>query len=556
MDKQNKSQLSKLQINSIIDVYKKGKFEEAIDLIKDLNKKYPNEPLLFNIIGACYKSLGQIDASLQMFEIAVKLNPSYSEAYFNLGVILRGLKSFELSIENYKKAILINPNYPDAYNNLGNTYREVGKIEEAIENYEWAIAYKHDFFQAYNNLGLAQMENNQQQLAIKSFKTAIRIAPEFVDSSFNLGIAFFEIGKNLEAKVLFEQVLKIDPSKYEAYRNLANTMVFDKSDKLIPTMNKILKKKNLDSSSYISLNFALARVYEDLGDTENYFKFLDKGNQLRKDELKYSINDDINRFSKFKKIFKSLPLSNTTYKHSNIRPIFIVGMPRSGTSLVEQILASHSEVFGAGELKYLAEVSLNTFSSLIEGKTNKLSKNSLLKLREKYFNSIERFKISKNIFTDKMPLNFQYIGFILTAMPEAKIVHIKRDAKATCWSNYKNYFTSEGNGFSFNQKDLASYYGLYLDLMNFWRTTFPNKIYDLNYEDLTINQEEETKKLLEYCGLDWDENCLNFHQNERAVKTISALQVRKKMYQGSSESWKKYKENLKPLIQGLKKYKS
>ena len=139
-------------------------------------------------------------------------------------------------------------------------------------------------------------------------------------------------------------------------------------------------------------------------------------------------------------------------------------------------------------------------------------------------------------------------------MPEAKIVHVKRDAKATCWSNYKYYFESKNNGYSNNFHDLASYYGLYLDLMNFWRTTFPNKIYDLNYEDLTINQEEETKKLLEYCGLDWDENCLNFHQNERAVKTISALQVRKKMYQGSSEAWKKYKGNLKPLIQGLSKY--
>ena len=149
-----------------------------------------------------------------------------------------------------------------------------------------------------------------------------------------------------------------------------------------------------------------------------------------------------------------------------------------------------------------------------------------------------------------MPMNFRLLGFILSAIPEAKIIHIKRDPVATCWSNFNHYFTA-GNGFSFDQKDLAEFYNLYLELMEYWHKIFPGKVYDLNYEALTINQKKETKQLIEYCELEWDDNCLNFHKNERPVLTASSAQVRKKMYQGSSEEWKKYSNYLQPLINGL-----
>ena len=203
-----------------------------------------------------------------------------------------------------------------------------------------------------------------------------------------------------------------------------------------------------------------------------------------------------------------------------------------------------------------------TLSGLISEILKKFSSNnsyelntkSSLSIRHKYLSELSNLNVSENIITDKWPLNFQYVGFILEAFPEAKIIHLKRDARATCWSIYKYYFDSKGNGYSFDQEDLAKYYGLYSEIMAFWHELFPNKIYDISYEDLTTNQEEETRKLLEYCDLDWDENCLNFHKNERAVKTASALQVREKMYQGSSDAWKKYEAYLQPLIKGLKPF--
>jgi tetratricopeptide (TPR) repeat protein len=554
--KNNQPTLLKPQIDSVIALYSNGKIEEAIDAIKLLNENYPNSPILFNILGACYKTLGDLNASVKMFETAVSIKPDYAEALFNLGVVLRGLNQFDSAIESYKKAIIILPNYPDALNNLGNSYKELKKLNEAIESYEWAIAYKYDFYQAHNNLGLALSENGQPKLAIKSYENSVNIKSDFIDAHFNLGIILKELGNKDRAMNSFEKVLEINPYHIESHRNLSLMKDYLENDPQILIMESLINNKDLSKSDYIGLNFALSKVYEDLGDLDKQFKFLRTGNQLKKELLSYSLNKDKDRFFIFKKLFSIPPfnLSKEVSKPLSCRPIFIVGMPRSGTSLVEQIIASHGEVYGAGEMNSVADYVVPELTKIIGDNSDKVSEKVLFSVRNKYFESLNQRKISENIFTDKMPLNFQYIGFILSAFPEAKIIHLKRDARATCWSNYKNYFVSKGNGFSFDQKDLAGFYGLYEDLMNFWHEKYPNKIYDISYEDLTVNQEEETRKLLDYCDLQWDKNCLNFHTNERAVRTVSALQVRKKMYQGSSEAWKKHWAYIQPLTNALKPY--
>ena len=229
-------------------------------------------------------------------------------------------------------------------------------------------------------------------------------------------------------------------------------------------------------------------------------------------------------------------------------------MPRSGTTLVEQIISSHPSVYGADELSTISELTNSILKDLSGQAKNGISEKSFLSMRHQYLESLSNFNINEEIITDKWPLNFQYIGFILSAFPEAKIIHLKRDARAICWSIYKHYFSGNGNGWAYNFDDLASFYGAYLDLMNFWHKLFPDKIYDISYEKLTINQKNETKNLLKYCDLDWSDSCLNFHTNKRAVKTASASQVRKKIYQGSSKEWSKYEEHIKPLIESLKSY--
>ena len=534
------------QLNSVYSLYRSGKLKEAIDKINDLHNAYPNIPIFFNILGACYESLGEIENAIKAFEAAITIKPNYDEAHFNLGVVLKRAGGLSRSIKSYTNAIKIKPNYPEAHNNLGTALREDGQLRAAIESYEWAIAYKSDFAEAHNNLGNALMDCGKLDDAIKSYESAIACNSEYAESYNNLGNAFKQYGKLEDAIKNYEMALIINPKFVEAHLELSRIKKYKKNDSQIVNMQSMLTEEGITLINRIGINFALAHAYENLENQDHQFKFLNEANRLRKKELNYSFNKDKKLFSNIidsfelpYKLDKKLLLIPTT-----IKPIFIVGMPRSGTSLVEQIIDSHQDAYGAGELNTINKC---IFPSL--SKHSDFSEKDLLFLRQNYLDYLSILNISERIIIDKMPLNFRYIGFILSAFPEAKIVHLKRDAMATCWSIYKYYFN--GNHYSYNLKDLANYYLLYQKLMDFWHQLFPNKIYDICYEDLTINQEEETRKLLKFCELDWDKNCLSFHKNKRAVSTTSTFQVRQKMYQGSSEVWKKHAAYLKPLLKGL-----
>jgi Tfp pilus assembly protein PilF len=539
------------QVESVFSLYKNGQFKKAIEDIKVLNVKYANQPILFNIAGACYQGMGELKGAVKMFRTATIISPDYAEAHFNLGVALQDLNEKDAAIDSYNKAIAISPKYPNAYNNLGNIFLSLGQLEPAIESFEWAIAYKYDFAEAYNNLGNAYNESLQPEKAILNFKKAISFNPNYEKAYFNLALVYKDLGNKKSFIKNIETLLTLNPNLGHAYFHLSQVKRFQNDDIQIDEMKRALKIDNLDSIDRIGLNFALAKVYEDLEIPEEQFKFLNEANSLRKKELNYSINKDKKLFAQIKKLF-SLPTSIKNITKTNpspVRPIFIIGMPRSGTSLVHQILDNHSEVYGMGELNNLNKFAIPLLKAFEKDSQKNFSNSDLTTLRDKYLDSLPVSGLKENIIIDKMPLNFRHVGFILYAFPEAKIIHMTRDPMASCWSIYKNEF--RGNAYSFNQSDIAAYYCLYKNLMVFWNKLFPNKILNFCYEDLTKNQEKETRRLLKYCELNWDNNCLNFHSNKSTMKTSSALQVRKRMYQGSSEVWKKYENFLQPLIKGL-----
>ena len=546
--------LQKSEVDSVFALYLDNKFQTAIDRIKELNEKYPNEPLLFNLIGACYKGLGHLEGAAKMFQAAVAIKPSYAEAHFNLGSILKELGRNTSAVESYKKAITITPNYPDAHNNLGTTLHDLDHLEASIESLEWAIAYKYDFAEAHNNLGNVLNDSGRVEEAIDSFERAVTLKSDYAKAYFNLAIAYKDLGNKEAYLKNIEKTVSIKPDWGDAYLHLSRVKKFKESDPLVDQMKLFLSRNDLSLLDRIGFNFALSHVYENLENYEEQFKFLNEANSLRKDELSYTIERDKKYFSTIKASFNSPhpSIKKSSFSSTDIKPIFIVGMPRSGTSLVHQIMDSHNEVFGAGELNILNKFIGALLTDKNSTGRNFLSAEDTLSLRAHFLKSLSKLNITENIIVDKMPLNFRYIGFILSAFPEAKIVHMNRDPMATCWSIYKYYFN--GNSYSYNQDDLAQYYQMYKDLMSFWSNLFPNKIYDICYEDLTTDQEVETRKLLDYCELEWDVNCLNFHTNKKAVKTTSAMQVRQKIYQGSSEVWKKYEAYLQPLIKGLNYY--
>ena len=568
VNKVNQINLSKAQLGPVINLINSGQIKKAIGAINPLIQKYPNAPILFNLLGICFNSISKFEDAIKMFAEATKINSNYAEAFYNLGSVQKKLGRFQEAIESYKRAIQITPNYLDAHNNLGNIYKDLGLLNDAIESYEWAISYGPKYAIAHINLASIYSSYDLEK-ALHHYQEAISIEPNFPEAHYSLGTVFSSLGQKDESMKSYEKALELRSDYVEAHNALSTIKKYKKNDPQIKQMKNLLKQTNLMLSDKISLNFALAKASEDLENHKDFFKFLNEGNQLNKEKLNYSIDSDLEGISNIRNIFinskGSAPKSNL--KKGMPRPIFIVGMPRSGTSLVEQIISSHTEVYGAGELDFLSRSILKEIHTEVygAGELDFLSKNVLKeikpdnikkidskeffeKITNNYYRSLSSFNISEDIFTDKMPLNFRFIGFILSAFPEAKIVHLKRDPIATCWSIYKHYFKSNGNGYASNFDDLSSYYLMYKGLMDFWHKTFPNQIYDISYEDLTLSQEKETRKLLNYCDLSWDDRCLNFHKNTRAVHTTSGFQVREKMYQGSSEAWRKYEQYLEPLI--------
>jgi len=476
------------QINGLIALYQRGRLQDALEQGAALAERHPNVPLILNILGAANAGLGRLDQA----------------------------------VARYTKALQIKPDFAEAHNNLGNALKALGKHEEAIASYTKTLQIKPDFAEAHNNLGIALSELGMHEEAIASHTKALQIKPDYADAQRTLGvIKNYKIG---------------DPQVAQMLELIAN-----------PSISENNKKH---------LSFALGKAYDDIGDAESCFQHLLEGNRLRKKELGYDINSDKRLFSRIKSIFAAdeLPTIEETQSVTERKkqPIFIVGMPRSGTTLVEQVLASHSQVYGADELEILDRIVRQILGNIHKVHFDKLTMDVVRDVRNVYLAKLDILGDDEPRITDKMPLNFMWTGFILTAMPEAKVINLQRDPVATCWSIFKHYFSSKGGGFAYDLVDIAEFYKLYIDLMDFWQERFPNQIYDLNYEALTENQEKETRKLLNYCGLDWEDQCLEFHKTKRAVKTASSVQVRQEMYKGSSETWRKYETLIQPMIQALK----
>ena len=454
-----------------------------------------------------------------------------------MGDTLKEQGKLDDAIKAYSTALSIKPDFAEAFNNMGAIFQKQGKAEEAVEAYSAALSIKPDYADAHNNMGVGLQELGQIEEAIEVYKTATSIKPEYAEAFNNMGVAFQELGKLKEAIEAYNTAIAIKPDYAEAFNNLSFLNKYSYTDYNFKRAKELYDSQNLDDDNTCNLNFALAKMYDDVGELKEAFKHLVEGNALRKKLLRYSIKQDELLFMQLKKTQPTLvqSLLKLDTNSTTFTPILIVGMPRSGTSLVEQIISSHSKVTGAGELTYLFK-----YGEKLAVGNKTINEESISQFREKYLLELSKLANGKHFVTDKMPHNFRFIPLVRAALPEAKIIHIKRDQRATCWSNYKHYFSADGLGYSYSLRDVVNYYKLYEDLMQVWNINYDGHIYNLDYENLTTNQELETKKLVNYLDLDWEEACLSPEENNRGVRTASQQQVRKKVYTGSSEVWRKY----------------
>jgi tetratricopeptide (TPR) repeat protein len=526
------------QLQRIINFYTQGQLQQALSESSQLLERFPNSVILYNIAGACNAGLMQFDAAINNYKKALKINPDYADAYNNMGNALKDKGDLEAAIESYKQALKIKPDYAQAYNNMGNALRKKGDSEVAIESYKQALKIKPDYAQAYNNMGNALSDKGDLEAAIESYKQALKIKPDYVQAYNNIGIALKDKG-DLEAAIeSYKQVLKIKPDYAEVYRNLSNIHRYKEHDEYFLKMQSLCQSSSVSDEQRCHLNFALSKASEDLNEVSQSFNYLKIGNELRKKILSYDIKKDIELFSQLKKAYPSIALQSVV-ESSDLKPIFILGMPRSGTTLVEQIVSSHSEVTGAGELSYVSRFGDPTARGAI-----KPNAKMILDFRQRYIEALKKRSDGRSIVTDKMPQNFLYVGLIFSAFPDAKVIHVNRDPAATCWSNYKHYFIDKDLGYCYDLDDTVTYFGLYTDLMQFWLGHYGDRIYNLNYDNLTINQDDETRKLIEYLELEWENGCLSPQHNKRSVRTVSQQQVRQKVYQGSSQQWRKFEPYL------------
>ena len=534
-------------VENILKKINAKKFDSAKNLAIELTNKYPNYQFGWKILGVTYAQLGNFSQAIKAYQISLKLLPNDFETHYNLAITFSNLgKLYEASL-SYKKAIYYKPQYFQALNNLGIILFKLKKFIEAKDFLKKAILLKENYL-SFVNLGNIYKELNNYSKAIKNYQKALSLDPNNYESFYNLGLIYSSLGDKIKSTRNFEKAININNLHTDSHRQLSLIKKYTLNDDHFKKLKQIYKNKNISEIQKCQLSFALAKANEDICNFENSFELYCVGNKIRRSQLKYDIKQDILFFNNIKNSYlniKNLNFSNLD--KSQIVPIFIIGMPRSGTTLIEQIISSHSNVYGAGELTFIGD---DAYTLSLE--YTKKDKDVLINFRQNYLKKIKSLSKNYNYVSDKMPTNFQYLGLIKLAFPESKIIHVKRNSAATCWSIFKRYFISEKLGFCYDLDDIKNYYKLYLDLMNFWRKEIKNyDVYELNYDELTYNQEIEIKKLIKFLGLAWENDCLNPHLNNRAIDTASKLQVRKKIYSKSSMEWLKYKKFLGDVFDSI-----
>ena len=532
------------ELQSLLQLYQDKHFNDAEKLALSLSQKFPHHQFAWKVLAVIYKQNGKILDALIINQKILTIAPKDAEAHYNFANTLKELGRFKDAEISYGTAIKLKPTYVEAHNNLGITLKELDKFEDAEVSFRTVITFMPKYAEAHNNLGNALKELGKFKDAEISYANAITLKPNYVEAHNNLGILLKELGKFEGAKSSYKTVIRLRPDHMRAHYDLCQLKKFSKEDKHFIQMKNLYLNQDLTSEQRCYLSFALAKSSEDLNQLVSSFKYYSEGNEIRKKLLNYDVHEDSKQFNLLK---KSNPIiKKNSLKEFNLsnKPnlIFIVGMPRSGTTLIEQIISSHSQVMSAGELLYVSQ-----FGNAIAMGASKVDTKILINFRERYIEKLKQLSKNSPIVIDKMTVNFKYIGLICSAFPNAKIIHVKRNSAATCWGIYKRNFLSEGLGFCYNLNDIIIYYKLYQDLMQFWESQYSKQIYHLNYETLTINQYNETRKLVQYLELEWEEKCLTPQNNKRRVATASSNQIRQKIYQGSSQEWEKFK----PFLNGV-----
>jgi len=576
--------ISKTKQKKILSLYNENRFHEAKENIISLIRDYPEDIFCLKMLGIIYGRLGDHKKALEINKKIIDSDKNDFEAYNNLGISYKNLNLLDEAISSFKQSLKLNQNYADTYHNLANVYEILGKDNESFEAilkavkcgpsnlntycklarnymdqskfelamkcYEHALLYGEDNLELYIDYATCLSRTSKHDEALKYLHKVIALDPNNFIAYNNMGIAYQSIGKKDKAIEAYEKAISLNKSFAEPYYNIGANKKWNINDNYLDDMKNILQSDNTLDERKAIINFAIAKTYGDIGDYKNEFKYLKKGNSIREIEFNYDENDSLNFFEKIKSNFCTINKQSLTKLDVSINqiPIFIVSMPRSGTTLIEQIITCDDAVHGCDELPYI-----NGYGKDLSLGHRQVDKKELINFRNRYLQELSKISTESKMLTDKDPSNFRYLGIISSAFPEAKIIHVKRQPEAVCWGIYKKCFvkSSKELAYAYNLQHIKNYYKQYRDLMKFYSKHIAHRIFELDYDNLVNNQETVTKELIKYLDLEWDKKFLNPQDNQRAVSTASSNQVRSKIYKGSSSAWERYKPFLNNIFNDL-----
>lgn len=538
-------------------LHAQGRLTEALMHYRQASALRPDDARLHYNLGLVLHDQGDRAASVTEYRRALARAPEDADIHYNLGIALYELGRHADSIASYQQAIALRPDDAATHYNLAAVLEALGRPAEAAGHYERTLALYPDHAGAHNRLGNVLCEQGRPTKAIPHYQRARALRPDDADILANLGKAYRDQGDLAAARKEFQSAIDLAPRRGRYYGALVSLMHVTSGDGVLAAMQMLAQDiTSLPRDDQIELRFALAKAHMDLEQPALAFDHLHAGNALKRRTIAYDEKAALAQFDRVRTVFTpALLRDRQAWGDPSDRPIFIVGMPRSGTTLVEQILASHPAVFGAGERSELPRGVANLrapninlgFPEIVPG----LSDTRLRAFGREYLDAILPSAPTATRITDKMPSNFWFAGLIHLALPGARIIHVRRDPLDTCLSCFSLLFTGD-HPYAYDLGELGRYYRAYAALMAHWRQVLPpDAMFEVAYEDLVADLVPQVRRIVAYCGLDWDDACLDFMATQRPVRNASAPQVRQPIYRSSVGRWRPYAAFLQPLIEAL-----
>jgi tetratricopeptide (TPR) repeat protein len=532
-----------------------NELEEAEACYRKAAKLAPSNPMIHNNLGTVLMAKQAIEEAEPCFREALKLKPDFAEAHNGLGLTLGASGKFDEAIESFQAALRLNPKYAQAYNNLANIYFDQDRLEDAEVSLRKAIEFRSNYTQAEGKLAAVYIEQSNFEPALAYFERLLERDPDSKAGWAGKANVLDRMRRSREAHEIVRRFAQdgLPPlGMVHLYANLAKKE--HRQAEVIAELEGMLGQCEQKDEQRRLLHFTIGDLYDELGAFEEAFTHYSEGNRLRPTPFDSQTNanrvDQIIEYFSAKRL-KELPRAD----NQSELPVFIIGMPRSGTSLVEQILSCHGDVYAAGELKDIGKLGERlgfNFASLQDGTIGqlRLDKESVNAAADRHLEKLRKQAENATRVTDKMPYNFWNLGLIAFLYPNARIIHCVRNPIDTCLSCYFQNF-ARGNFFSFDLRHAGLFHRHYQRLMAHWKGVLDLPMLEVQYEEHVAEPERVCREMLEFLELDWDPACLRFHESRRYTKTASRDQVRKPIYSSSAGRWEKYEPYLGPLKEGL-----